>query len=175
MNNNSIVVPNSNRNLILIFIIILLLFFSITNYFTLTRMKCSNTNEEKIKKLELKIKELNNILKLEHEEILNKPKIKTEPKEKEEEKKEKYNLPLHPKIIKEKIEKNEIEMKKLVSTLKYHPSKFVIAIVAANRPQYLKKLFESLRRVEYWNKENTVLFQYGDSEPINHLGKDLQF
>eukprot|EP01080_Neovahlkampfia_damariscottae_P007254 gene7254-11572_t len=133
-------------------------------------MRCPTTNEEKIKRLETKIAELTNVLKLEHENMLNKPKKIKEGKTVLE---EKYKLPIHPKIVKEKIEKNEVEMKKLVSTLKYHPSDFVIAIVAANRPQYLKKLFESLQRVEYWNKKNTILFQYGDSEPINNLVEQL--
>lgn len=55
----------------------------------------------------------------------------------------------------------------------HHPSEFVIGIVASNRPNYLKSLFQSLRRVLYWNKDKTILFQYGDNNEINDLVKKV--
>jgi hypothetical protein len=132
------------------------------------RNTCTNNNEEKIEKLENKIKELKNILIMEHKEN----KEKNIPKEKDKQKIENIQ-PIKPKVKKEKIRKNEKELEKLVSTLKYHPSKFILGIIAANRPHYLKKLFESLQRVKYWNKNNTILFQYGDGAEVSTMCNTL--
>jgi hypothetical protein len=160
----------SPRNLILFLIILILLFLSFSNFLTM-RNKCGGANnEEKIEKLELKIKELKNILIMEHQENT---KEGNKEKKKEKQKIQENIQPIKPVVKKEKIRKNEKEMKKLVSTLKYHPSNFIIGIIAANRPHYLKKLFESLERVEYWNKNNTILFQYGNGEEVSNMCKSM--
>ncbi len=51
----------------------------------------------------------------------------------------------------------------------YHPSLFHVAIVATDRPQYLRKTLESLSTVLYWNKDRTTVYQYGDNEQVNAI------
>jgi len=51
----------------------------------------------------------------------------------------------------------------------YDPSSFFIAIVATDRPQYLTATLRSLSQVLYWNRENTVVYQYGDDAKINQI------
>ena len=62
----------------------------------------------------------------------------------------------------------------LVETIpaQYHPSNFHVAIVTANRPTYLRATLRSLRQVLYWNKDNTVIYQYGNDERINQIAQD---
>lgn len=53
----------------------------------------------------------------------------------------------------------------------YHPSSFMIAIVATKRPYYLEATLRSLQQVLYYNKKNTFIYQYGDDKYINQIGR----
>ncbi len=54
------------------------------------------------------------------------------------------------------------------------PEDFIVAIVAANRPQYLGATLRSLQQVLYWNKTNTVIYQYGDDKRINMIANSYE-
>jgi hypothetical protein len=54
----------------------------------------------------------------------------------------------------------------------YLPENFIIAIVTANRPQYLGATLRSLQQVLYWNRNNTIIYQYGDDKRINIIANE---
>ncbi|KAL9645760.1 hypothetical protein ABK040_003492 [Willaertia magna] len=53
----------------------------------------------------------------------------------------------------------------------YHPSSFLIAIVATKRPHYLEATLRSLQQVLYYNRQNTFIYQYGDDKVINQIAR----
>ena len=56
-------------------------------------------------------------------------------------------------------------------TSEYHPSSFMIAIVATKRPYYLEATLRSLQQVLYYNKKNTIIYQYGDDKVIGQIAR----
>jgi hypothetical protein len=52
---------------------------------------------------------------------------------------------------------------------RFLPQDWIVAIVTANRPQYLGATLRSLQQVLYWNRNNTIIYQYGDDKRINMI------
>jgi hypothetical protein len=70
--------------------------------------------------------------------------------------------PIYAKLIKD------------LQSSEYHPSRFHIALItSASRTQYLSLAMRSLSQVLFWNKENTILFQYGDGAEVGAIANQL--
>ncbi|EFC50011.1 N-acetylglucosaminylaminotransferase [Naegleria gruberi] len=67
--------------------------------------------------------------------------------------------PIYEQFVKEEIQSE------------YHPSSFIIAIVATKRPYYLEATLRSLQQVLYYNPKNTYIYQYGDDKVINQIAR----
>lgn len=183
------------KNFFVFLILIALLFISITNYIKLNRtneckikdIKPSTDIEEKFEDPTINMNLIDEIKKSaskketkvdKTEEIPEKPKEEHHQEVQEEHHEETKSVEGDLDDFTNPIPKPE-DYDSIYSDLlskipkEHHPSEFVIGIIASNRPHYLKALFQSLRRLLYWNKEKTILFQYGDNNQINDLVEKL--